>query len=71
MKIYIIIAFVTFLLISGYFIVKAIKETGKTEAERDNLKVTNEIQNKINSVGNISFNHKLLVNSLRNAKGNW
>ena len=71
MRIYVIIAFVTFLLIGGYFAVKAIKETGKTETERDNLKVTNEVQNKINSVGNISYNHKLLVNGLRNAKSNW
>lgn len=66
---------ITFLIIGAivgvFLLTNYAHKSGRQECENKQLKVTNERQNKINSIGNVSFTHKLLVNGLRNKAAVW
>lgn len=71
MRIYLISFLILGAGIGTFFLFNYAHNSGMRECQNQTLKVTHDKQNKINSVGNTSFNHQLLTRGLRNKSAVW
>ncbi len=71
LRIYITLFFIFGSIMGVLFIFKKGERVGRQTETIKILKDTNEIQNKISKVGNISYDSKLLLECLRDSKKWW